>query len=174
MTPGRPGVARMLHSAAMSPPHRAVAAMLFMVTGCRSPDDVPLEDAARLDVPSRTDAALAPDNGAVDGESSEVVACVSSLRGPRCPYRGYGTTCTVPCDQPLRCVFQVTLEWYDGYCCGFGMETFTNCSCVEGQTLCRNPAIRGDTGQPPTTYCEFCRGEGGSRVSDGGPPHDGG
>lgn len=130
-----------------------IAALLAGVVSCRSPDAIPRRDA---EADSGTEA------DAVSGDALALrdapdAACEPPARAAYCAYRGYGSTCELECSQPPGCVFTVTVRWSDGYCCGTGMETYRNCRCVEGRTVC----IEGDAGRPPTTYCEFCSRDGG-------------
>jgi len=70
---------------------------------------------------------------------------------PTCEYRGYGTTCDVPCSFGGGCPFALRVQWTS--CCG--AETYEYCSCVDGLVMCRDQA----NGAPhkPTSRCEFCK-----------------
>lgn len=106
------------------------------------------------------------DTGALDGAAHTHDArvdvgphdgglCTPERLTASCEYRGYGTTCHVPCDFPPTCAFTVTVTWTGGYCCGVPTESFDDCVCVSGAALCR-PAFTPLDRMLPITYCEFC------------------
>lgn len=113
----------------------AFAAVLVACTAAPRPTDAALPDAH-----------TAPDTG----------TCVAESITASCPYSGYGSTCTIPCDVPADCTFSVSVTWAGNYCCPVGGEgAWVDCICEHGSARCR-PAFAPLPLGLPTSTCEFC------------------
>ncbi len=100
-------------------------------------------------------------------EPSSYDPCPSTVvSGGSCSYRGYGTTCPVPCNFEPSCVYTVGVTWSGGgYCCASPSESYTGCRCEGGETVC-DIYLSGPTRSPPTTTCELCPRDMGVPVID--------
>lgn len=84
-----------------------------------------------------------------------------TVSGGDCYYRGYGTTCPVPCNFAPTCAFSVQVAWGGGgYCCSTE-NWYMNCRCEDGQSVC-GTSYRSI----PTSTCEFCNWDLGAPYSD--------
>ena len=93
---------------------------------------------------------------------ANVETCTDDVvNGGDCRYAGAGSTCSVPCAMEAGCVFRLSIRWSEPYCCGFPDESFTNCVCEAGQTVCGDPLMPPGR-RVPSTACDSCGADASS------------
>ena len=99
-------------------------------------------------------------------ESEDGGSCTTERLTASCMYRGYGTTCPVPCAVPPTCTFLASVTWTGEFCCGFPTDSFADCVCEGGTARCRPAFTTAPDRQVPTTYCELCGHDSGPEDAD--------
>lgn len=108
---------------------------------------------------ARTDVERA--DGAVIGRDGE---CETAELAASCGWYYWGQTCEVPCALRSDCSYRVQIDWGRYHCC-FGEDTWVDCRCIDGTSMCRaTSAPPSFPRQVPTSDCES------ACPMDGGPP----